>query len=374
MWFKRRSVIFILGSIPLLVIALILTFAPTQATQSPTNLLPQTADNEACFACHATPGMQTKLPSGEVLYLTIDRDTFQASVHGERGYACIQCHTDISGYPHPAIEAATRRDFTLDLYTVCADCHQDKYNKTLDSVHQQALAGGNKNAAVCTDCHGAHDTQPPGEPRSAIPKTCDRCHSQIYDLYKNSVHGSALLEDGNPDVPTCTDCHGVHDVEGPSNSPFRLFSPQICAKCHADAQLMDKYGISTDVFNTYVSDFHGTTVVLFEKLAPDQQTNKPVCIDCHGVHDMQQVDAPESTVMKENLLATCRKCHPDASANFPSSWLSHYVPSPTRDRMVYYVGLFYKILIPTVVGGMLIFVISDAINRIRSRRKERRNA
>jgi hypothetical protein len=128
------------------------------------------------------------------------------------------------------------------------------------------------------------------------------------------------------------------------------------------------------VFNTYVSDFHGTTVVLFEKLAPDQQTNKPVCIDCHGVHDMQQVDDPESSVMKQNLLATCRKCHPDASANFPSSWLSHYVPSPTRDRMVYLVGLFYKILIPTVVGGMLIFVISDAINRIRSRRKERRNA
>jgi predicted CXXCH cytochrome family protein len=374
MWFKRRSVILILASIPLLAIAFSLTFTPTQATESPTNRTPQIADNDACFACHATPGLQITLPSGEELYLTVDRDTYNASVHGQGGYACIQCHTDVSEYPHPQIEAETRRDFTLQLYTVCITCHQDKYDETLDSVHQQALAGGNQNAAVCTDCHGAHDTQPPGVPRSAIPKTCDRCHSQIYDLYKNSVHGAALIEDGNPDVPTCTDCHGVHDVEGPSNSPFRLFSPQICAKCHSDPQMMDKYGISTNVFNTYVSDFHGTTVVLFEKLAPNQQTNKPVCIDCHGVHDMQQVDAPESSVMKQNLLATCRKCHPDASANFPSSWLSHYVPSPTRDRMVYYVGLFYKILIPTVVGGMLIFVISDAINRIRSRRKERRNA
>ncbi len=374
MWFTRRSVIFILAGVPLLAAALILTFSPTQATESASNPLPQEADNEACFACHATPGMQTTLSSGEALYLTIDRETFLASVHGQLGYACVQCHKNISGFPHPEIQAPTHRDFTLQLYTVCADCHRDKYDETLDSVHQQALAGGNKNAAVCTDCHGAHDTMPPGEPRSAIPQTCERCHSQIYDLYKSSVHGAALIEDGNPDVPSCTDCHGVHDVEGPSNSPFRLFSPQICAKCHADATLMDKYGISTDVFDTYVSDFHGTTVVLFEKLAPDQETNKPVCIDCHGVHDMQQVDDPESTVMKENLLSTCQKCHPDASANFPSSWLSHYEPSPTQAPLVYFVNLFYKILIPVVIGSMLIFVVADGTNRILRRRKERRNA
>jgi len=334
---------------------------PAQATPQPI------VDNEACLACHDTPGMQTTLPSGEVLYLTVDRVTYLTSTHGRRGYACVQCHTDISGYPHPPITAATRRDFTLQLYTTCAQCHQEKYTATLDSVHQKALAAGKKEAAVCTDCHGAHNVQPPMQPRSRIPQTCERCHSQIYNLYKESVHGAALIGEGNPDVPSCIDCHGVHNVQGPATGPFHLFSPQICARCHADPQLMGKYGINTDVFNTYVADFHGTTVKLFEEITPDQPTNKPVCVDCHGVHDIRRTDDPESTVIKENLLKTCRKCHPDASTNFPAAWLSHYRPSPEHAPLVYYVNLFYKVFIPTVLGGMAIYVIADGGRRILGR-------
>jgi predicted CXXCH cytochrome family protein len=312
-----------------------------------------------------------QLPSGEQLNLTVDRDTYNHSVHGQLGYACVQCHTDISGYPHPQVAAQSLREFTLEKYTACGACHQDKYQQTLDSVHQKALAAGNTNAAVCTDCHGAHDVQPPDQPRSRIPQTCEKCHSQIYNLYKDSVHGAALIGEGNPDVPTCIDCHGVHNIEGPSNSPFRLFSPQICARCHADEKLMAKYGISTDVFNTYVSDFHGTTVVLFEAIAPDQQTNKPVCIDCHGVHDILPPDNPNSTVMKANLLTTCQKCHPDATINFPTAWMSHYRPSPQHFALVYYVQLFYRFLIPTVIGGMFLFVVSDGARRLSSKRKGR---
>ena len=38
-----------------------------------------------------------------------------------------------------------------------------------------------------------------------------RQNGEIYYLYEESVHGEAL-ESGNRDVPTCTDCHGVHDI------------------------------------------------------------------------------------------------------------------------------------------------------------------
>ena len=69
-------------------------------------------------------------------------------------------------------------------------------------------------------------------------------------------------------MPTCIDCHGVHNIEDPRTAAFRLQSPEMCAKCHADRALMAKYGISTDVFNTYVADFHGTTVAIFEKESP----------------------------------------------------------------------------------------------------------
>jgi hypothetical protein len=170
-------------------------------------------------------------------------------------------------------------------------------------------------------------------------------------------------------VPTCIDCHGVHDVQGPSTGPFHLFSPTVCARCHADEALMDKYGLSTDILETYVADFHGTTVMLFEKTAPDQETNKPVCIDCHGVHDIRSVRDPNSTVIQENLLGTCRRCHPDATANFPAAWLGHYPPDPVHAPLVYFVNLFYQILIPVVIGGMLLFVGSDVVRRVLNRRR-----
>jgi hypothetical protein len=372
---QRRLRAIVVGSLAILLAGVLIALRSSTAVASddPPEAQGQGISIEDCLSCHDVPGLQTTLPSGEILYLTVDGATYLNSTHGRLGYACVQCHTDITAVPHQPIRAESRRDFTLNLYPTCRNCHEDKYQETLDSVHQKALAAGNKNAAVCTDCHGAHDIGPPDVPRSKIPQTCEKCHSQIYDLYISSVHGSALIGEGNPDVPTCVDCHGVHRIEGPSNSPFRLFSPQICAKCHANEQLMSRYGISTDVFQTYVSDFHGTTVEIFQAIAPGQTPNTPVCIDCHGVHDMKKVSDPESRVIKENLLATCRRCHPDANANFPSAWLSHYKPSPEHAPLVYYVTLFYKVLIPTTIGGLLLFVIVDGSRRILNRRKERRN-
>ncbi|MEW6717002.1 MAG: cytochrome c3 family protein [Chloroflexota bacterium] len=365
---KQKLKIITLGTCLVISLTLLVTVSTKAETESP-SALTQDISDEACLACHDTPGLQKTLPSGEVLYLSIDRVTYQTSIHGELGYACVQCHQDITGFPHPEMTANTLREFTMKLYTSCQKCHTDKYETTLDSTHNKALAGGNLNAAVCTDCHGAHNVGPPDVPRSRIPQTCERCHSEIYNLYEESVHGSALIGEGNPDVPTCTDCHGAHHIEGPSTGPFHLFSPQICARCHADESLMQRYGISTQVFDTYVSDFHGTTVVLFQKIAPDQETNKPVCVDCHGVHDIRFTDDPESTVIKKNLLVTCQKCHPEATTNFPSAWLSHYRPSIEHAPLVYFVNLFYRILIPTTIGGMLIFVVIDAGHRILNRRE-----
>jgi len=321
--------------------------------------------NDYCLSCHDTPGLRTTMPSGEELYIGVDPEIFNTSTHGQIGYACVQCHTDKKEYPHPEKTAHSLRDYSLQRYKSCQECHNDKYEETLDSTHQQALEAGNTSAAICTDCHGIHNIGLEDQTRLSIPKVCERCHSEIFNLYEQSSHGSALIKGDNPDVPTCIDCHGVHNVTGPSTQEsFHLFSPQLCAKCHEDETLMDKYGISTNVLDTYIADFHGTTVVLFEKIAPDQETNKPVCIDCHGVHGMRGVDDPESTVIKENLLTTCQKCHPDASSNFPTSWLGHYEPSSEDAPLIFFVDLFYKIVIPVTIGGMLIFISSDVWHKI----------
>lgn len=327
----------------------------------------QGVEIQVCLSCHGNPALETRLPNWDVQPLYIDVEVFEASVHGQQGMRCTACHTNISGYPHPPLYAESRRDYALNLYAACRRCHNEQYQAALDSMHARSLAAGHTYAAICTDCHGAHDVSDPHQPRQKISWTCGQCHSVIFDEYKESVHGAALLEESNPDVPTCIDCHGVHRIENPLTAAFRLKSPQICGNCHADKALMAKYGISTDVFTTYVADFHGTTITLFDRQSPDHASNKAVCFDCHGIHNIKAVTDPHATVVKENLLATCQQCHPDADANFPASWTSHYQPNPGEYPLVYYVQLFYRLLIPSTIGFCVAFILLDAARRLYSR-------
>lgn len=339
----------------------------------------QEVSNDTCLSCHSNESMTKTFPSGEELSLFIDGNKFEVAVHGEEGLNCVDCHTAMAQIPHPEFAAQTVRDAKFELYTVCKECHLEQYTNTLDSVHQNALAAGEENAAICTDCHNPHTqtritNEDTGEillgAHLVIPQTCARCHNAIYETYKESVHGAALTEEGNQYVPTCIDCHGVHNIQDPTTARFRNETPLLCANCHTNEVIMRQYDISTDVIDTYVTDFHGTTVTLFEKTDPNLPTNKPVCTDCHGIHDIKSVDNPDTGIaLKENLLVKCQRCHPDATINFPDSWMSHYIASPEKFPLVYYVNLFYKILIPTVLGGMVLYVLTDIYRRFIARKK-----
>jgi predicted CXXCH cytochrome family protein len=376
---KARPLLFALAGGILLMSALALSSTKRVTATAPDFGAPppQGISNATCLECHGQPELSMQLDNGETLSLYVDAATFNDSVHGAAGYACVQCHTSVGDYPHPEFSAKDLRDAELQLYDACQRCHTRQYDLTQDSSHQAARDAGNRAAAVCTDCHGAHDTQRMTDPetrellpemRLQVPRICAQCHSAIYDIYETSVHGAALVQEENTDVPTCIDCHGVHSIEDPTTTEFRLKSPQLCAGCHTDPELMEPYGLSTQVLDTYVADFHGTTVTLFEKLTPDAETNKPVCYDCHGVHDILPVDDPvKGLQVRENLLARCQRCHPNATANFPDAWLSHYIPSPDHSPLTYYVDLFYKVFIPAVLGFMVALVALDLNKRLQPR-------
>jgi predicted CXXCH cytochrome family protein len=329
-------------------------------------------DNDYCLSCHTLPNRTLLLDSGETLPLTIDEERFHDSVHGTENswqpLECVNCHEGYL-YPHEPVVARSLREYRLENYPMCAQCHEDKYEATLDDVHGEALASGNEEAAVCTDCHGAHYVEEPDEPRSRISIICGQCHEAIFEEYAASVHGEALLEESNPDVATCVDCHGVHSIPDPNLAAFRNSSPQLCGACHADAELMAKYDISIHVFDTYVDDFHGTTATIASAQDPDALISTAVCYDCHGVHDIKDPEDPDNGI-KANLLATCRQCHPDASTNFPDAWTSHYPPSLEHYPLVFLVNWFYRIIIPATVGGLGFFVLTDAYRRLRHRRQE----
>ncbi len=327
--------------------------------------------NEYCLLCHSQPGRTWTLPSGETLSLTVDAHMLADSVHGTKSSKgaldCADCHTD-QRFPHKPEPAQTIREFQIERYQSCKNCHEKEYTKSQDSVHAAAINSGTLEAATCVDCHGSHDIQTPDVPRQRISLTCGKCHGAIFDQYRNSVHGSALFAaDSNPDVPTCIDCHGVHNINDPTTNLFRVRSPELCAKCHADEKLMSKYNITSNVFDSYLTDFHGTTVALFNQEDPKVATNKAVCYDCHGVHDIAKVDASNSKVIRENLLTTCKQCHPGATADFPAAWVGHFPPTIESQPLLFIVNTFYKVLIPVVVGGFLFLVLTDIIRRIRQR-------
>ena len=364
----------ILALVAMVLAVALLTPRLTSAQDTPP--LPGTAnpDNAACLACHRQEGLHLTFPSGEALPVTMDGMELLGSVHAE--LRCQDCHTDIAGYPHGAPPANDHRDLQIHYSHSCANCHDHQAMQEVDSIHAQLQASGVSDAAVCADCHGSHNVRPinrdkhPEVSPTASAEICQQCHSGIHGQFVDSVHGEALIS-GNPDVPTCITCHPAHTATDPRTLAFRLQSPEMCGECHADKALMAKYGISTDVFDTYVADFHGTTVMLFEKTHPGQPTNKAVCIDCHGVHDIASATR-DSELIQANILPRCQECHPDASINFAASWLGHYAPNFETAPLVTTVTWFYRILIPMVLGFFVVYVGLDAYRHIMDRRERRK--
>jgi hypothetical protein len=118
---------------------------------------------------------------------------------------------------------------------------------------EDAPGGG---AAECVACHGVHGIMAPRDPRSPVharnvPTTCGGCHADAalmknvtladgspmpvdqLDEYRTSVHGRALLDEGDLGAPACNDCHGSH------GSAFSEVA-QSCRSCHSgNAEMFD---------------------------------------------------------------------------------------------------------------------------------------
>ena len=334
-----------------LILALAFSIAPAQADK------PSQETEAYCLSCHSNPDLSMTLPSGEVLSLFVSPEVLQTSVHSPAGIECEACHTEIKTYPHPKIEYNTRRELSRAYYLACQKCHPANYEKTMDSMHARAAESGNLDAPICTDCHGSHNVQHPAQPRSQISTTCSACHESIYEEYKDSVHGGALIQEDNPDVPVCTDCHGVHNIQDPRTAQFRVDTPDLCAGCHADPELMAKYGLDADVYDLYNLSWHGVDISIYKTRWPTLWHNSAVCTDCHGVHNIHKTTDPNSTVNPDNLLATCQKCHPDAGPNWTDAWVGHNRIDKSLNPFLYYTEVFYSLFIPSVLWGSIIYVV-----------------
>lgn len=320
----------------------------------------------SCIDCHKNPGLSMALGNGDKLSLTVNEADMNQSVHQGK-LSCTDCHSRITGVPHKKVQFSSKREYSIAQYEACKRCHFANYTKTLDSMHYKVMASGNQNAPLCTDCHGYHSVSIPNEPRTKISLSCGKCHTDVYETYSKSVHGAALMNGGSADVPVCTDCHGAHVIRDTSSASFRNNTPEMCAKCHSDATMMGKYGLSPNVFKTYAQDFHGATVSLTKRQSGDSWTAKAVCSDCHGVHNIKSFKNEEPAQVRQDVMVACQKCHSDTSNNFPEAWMGHYQLSLEKTPLPFLVRSFYWVMIPFMLVGLLLHIVVDLWRIARNR-------
>ena len=225
-----------------------------------------------------------------------------------------------------------------------------------ESVHGKAVAAGSEKAAVCTDCHGEHDILPAGDPKSPInkfnvPATCAKCHNNIKQEYVQSIHGQAIAR-GNWQAPVCTDCHGIHTIKAPSNPSSSVASANVkntCAACHESVRLSKEFGVPGGRVDSYLASYHGMAQTMGSKTAAN-------CASCHGVHNILPSSDPHSTINHANLAKTCGQCHPGANDKFITSKV-HFdgvVKADVGTKVIALIKRFYVWMIVCVIGGMVL--------------------
>jgi len=224
------------------------------------------------------------------------------------------------------------------------------------SVHGKAIEGGSQKAAGCADCHRAHDILPPSDPKSPIfranvAKTCAQCHDAEKTDFMQSIHGQALLG-GNINAPTCIDCHGIHTIKRPGDPNSGVSAENLakntCARCHESVRLSNEFGVPGRRATTYLASYHGLAMEMGSKKAAN-------CASCHGVHNILPSSDPKSTIYAKNLIHTCGKCHPGANENFAKAKV-HVDAAYATDigsKISQLVRNFYLLMILGTIGGML---------------------
>ena len=173
--------------------------------------------------------------------------------------------------------------------------------------------------------------------------SCLDCHQNLPDplgvaveKFSQDIHFQKGL--------TCASCHGGDpSSDDPEKSMSRAAGwkgrierrqiPQLCASCHADAELMKKYNpaLRIDQFQQYKTSVHGK-----KWAAGDAKV--AVCTDCHSVHDLRAPSEPRSTVHPTNVAATCSRCHADAGYmkpyGIPTNQFAAYSRSVHHDAMM----------------------------------------
>lgn len=170
-----------------------------------------------------------------------------------------------------------------------------------------AIAGG---AARDTAATAGGSVQLPDE-------SCITCHSVLdsdrlsapVELYRGDVHAARGFG--------CVACHGgdgtlespeaMDPEKGYIGAPDPQRIPEVCGRCHSNADFMRRYdpSIRVDQVAEYRTSVHG------HLLLEQGDTLVATCADCHGAHAIRPPTDPASRVHPLSVPETCGGCHAD---------------------------------------------------------------
>ncbi len=274
------------------------------------------AGGNQCLECHRKEkDHRISAPT-----LHIDQD-----IHTKRGIGCVDCHGGVATDPDitgmDPDKGYIGKPKHAEIAALCTKCHANAaymkrfnpqpYVFSIDefhtSVHWKRTNAGDKMAATCTDCHGVHGILPHKDPASPVytlnvPQTCAHCHNPTYmkgrtlptdqyALYKDSVHGKALLEKKDLSAPACNSCHGNHGAVPPNTRDISV----VCANCHGrEGELFEASKVKASL----------------------ELQGKRGCVTCHGNHGVNQ---PTDAMIAVGEPGVCGKCHQAGSAGARAS-------------------------------------------------------
>ncbi len=353
-----------------------------------------------CMKCHGDPGVRAS-KGGRTLFVNLEE--LRGSRHLKT--ACSQCHSEVNASRVRPCETITKK---VD----CSSCHADVGTLYQKSTHGMLVAKNDPNAPVCNECHGTHGVLGKRDPASAtfptnIPTLCARCHREgkkaavrytgtehdIIERYQESIHGKGLLKSGLTVTATCTDCHTAHSVLPVSSSESSVNPknvPATCGRCHHGIEEMfnasvhvtqigktekrlpvcndchsahtilraDTEGFKLtimiqcgkcheEITKTYFDTYHG-------KVSQLGYTKTAKCYDCHGAHDIRAIGDPKSHLSRENVVATCQKCHPGATRRFAGylTHATHHDPQKYPFLFFTFWGMTGLLIGTFVIGGL----------------------
>ena len=235
----------------------------------------------------------------------------------------------------------------------CLECHEKPDLGTIEVNGEQkslTVTGDTFHDSVhsrldCTACHSgfqarehtAEETE--GWYEQAKLTACGDCHADQFAMYRGSFHGGLVVGQNDSRAPSCSDCHGSHGII----SPRAPSSVSLCSTCAGAVTARSRRRTSTP------------TTASRSTWARRRRQSAPTVTE---YHEDPAGSNPDSTVSKQNVVATCGKCHESSSARF-ASFLVHVDRStPHSSLWVWLMEMSHSILIGVLFafGGLHCFL------------------